>query len=119
MLRKIAFLRKLLALQQALLGRERALRPTALRLFGLQLLHALLQAIDPGLALGTAARQRIALPLLRELLVLLSPQFMSARGLGNPFLARLSFVARRTRTDCRTGVRVGCGGDVRRRTCRA
>jgi hypothetical protein len=35
------------------------------------LLHALLQAIDPGLALGTLARQRIPLPLLRQLLALL------------------------------------------------
>jgi hypothetical protein len=36
----------------------------------LKLLHALLQAINPDLALGTLPRQRIAPPLLRELLAL-------------------------------------------------
>src|SRR6478672_10481094 len=99
LLREIALLRKLLALQQALLSRQGALRPPALRVLGLQLLHALLQAIDPGLALGAAARQRIALALLCELLMLFSPQFMAARGLRNSFLP-LSFLPRRTRTDC-------------------
>jgi hypothetical protein len=66
------------------------------------LLHVLLQSIDPGLALGTAARQRIALPLLRELLVLLKPLFTRLfprrRGLRDPFLPLLlPFLPRRTR----------------------
>ena len=92
------------------------MRPPALRLLRLQLLHALLQAIDPGLALGTLARQRVALPLLRELLALLGdllalrePLFARLRSLQNPFLPR------RTRAHggrCAWALRFG---DARRR----
>lgn len=77
-----------------------ALRSSSFRFLGLQLLHALLQAIDPGLALGAAARQRIALPLLGELLVLLIAQFTRGHGLRDPLLPLLSFLPRRMRTDC-------------------
>ena len=59
----------LLCLKQALLG---ALLPRALRMLRLQLLHALLQAIDAVLALHALAREHIALPVLRGLLGLLS-----------------------------------------------
>jgi hypothetical protein len=102
LLREIAFLSQLFALKQALLDRERTLRPPAFRLLRLQLLHVLLQSIDPGLALGTAARQRVTLPLLRELLVLLKPLFTRLfprrRGLRDPFLPLLlPFLPRRTR----------------------
>jgi hypothetical protein len=62
-------------LQQAVLRLEHplllALRPRAFRLLRLQLLHALLQAIDAGLALRGLARQHLALPLLDLLLALL------------------------------------------------
>jgi hypothetical protein len=54
--REIALLSLLLALEQTLLDLQRALRLVALRLSRLHLLHALLQAIDPGLALGTLPR---------------------------------------------------------------
>ena len=85
LLREIAFLRQLLALEEALLSLQRTLRLPALRFLRLQLLHVLLQAIDPGLALGTLARQRIALPLLRELLALLRDLL----ALRDPLFARL------------------------------
>jgi hypothetical protein len=58
----------LFCLQQPLL---RALRPRALRLLRLQLLHALLQPIDALLALHALARRHVALPVLRGLLQLL------------------------------------------------
>jgi hypothetical protein len=71
------------------------LRLPALRFLRLKLLHALLQAINPDLALGTLARQRIALPLLRELLALLrdllalrDPLFARLRVLHDPLLPR-------------------------------
>ncbi|MCP3372106.1 hypothetical protein [Bradyrhizobium cajani] len=47
-----------------------ALRPRAFHLLRLQLLHALLEAIDAGLALRRLARQHLALPLLHHLLAL-------------------------------------------------
>ena len=63
----------------------RPLRPLALRLFRLQSLHALLQAIDTFLALHALARKDIALPLLHGLLpldlLLLAPFY--------PLLSRL------------------------------
>ena len=55
----------LLGLQQSLL---RALRPHAIGLSRLQLLHALLQPIDALLALRAFSRERIALPFLCGLL---------------------------------------------------
>ncbi|WP_225160763.1 hypothetical protein [Bradyrhizobium sp. BRP56] len=71
----VGLLRALLALQQAVLRLQGAvmdaLRACALDLLRLQLLHALLQAIDPGLPLGGLARERVTLPLLRRLLALL------------------------------------------------
>jgi hypothetical protein len=54
--REVALLRPLLALEQTLLDLQRALRLAALRLSRLHLLHTLLQAIDPGLALGILPR---------------------------------------------------------------
>ncbi|MDN5004967.1 hypothetical protein ACFQZO_29365 [Bradyrhizobium sp. GCM10027634] len=53
----------------------RAQRPRAFRFLGLELLHALLQAIDPGLAFRGLARQHLALPLLHHLLALLRALF--------------------------------------------
>ncbi|WP_246755574.1 hypothetical protein [Bradyrhizobium neotropicale] len=68
--RLITLLHKLLALDLAVLGLEqpllRALRPHAFRLLRLQLLHALLQAIDAGLALCALARKHLTLPFLRR-----------------------------------------------------
>ncbi|WP_314949510.1 hypothetical protein [Bradyrhizobium cosmicum] len=55
-------------MQHALL---RTLRPRAVRLLRLQLLYALLQPVDAGLALRGLARQHLALPLLLHLLALL------------------------------------------------
>jgi hypothetical protein len=63
------------------------LRLPVLRFLRLQLLHALLQAIDPDLTLGTLARQRIALPL-RDLLTLRDPLFARLRVLHDPLLPR-------------------------------
>jgi hypothetical protein len=68
--RQLALLQLLLAPQQPLLGLQRPLRPPALRLFRLQPLHALLQAIDTFLALHALARKAVALPLLHGLLPL-------------------------------------------------
>ncbi|WP_456686201.1 hypothetical protein [Bradyrhizobium sp. P5_C11_2] len=83
--RQISLLRALLALQQAVLRLKHplllALRPRAFRLLRLQLLHALLQAIDPGLALRGLARQHLALPLLHHLLALLDLLLMLLRAL--------------------------------------
>ncbi|MGY4161790.1 hypothetical protein ACVINW_007632 [Bradyrhizobium sp. USDA 4461] len=47
------------------------MRTGALNLFRLQLLHTLLQAIDPDLPLRGLARKRVTLPLMRGLLALL------------------------------------------------
>ncbi|WP_407184522.1 hypothetical protein [Bradyrhizobium centrosematis] len=49
-----------------------AQRPCAVRLLRLELLHALLQAIDAGLAFRSLARQHLALVLLHHLLALLN-----------------------------------------------
>ena len=68
--RQLALLQLLLAPQQPLLALQRPLRPPALRLFRLQPLHALLQAIDTFLALHALARKAVALPLLHGLLPL-------------------------------------------------
>jgi hypothetical protein len=53
----------------------------------LQLLHALLQAINPGLTLGTLARQRRALPLLHQLLSLLDALLTRLRTRLDLFLS--------------------------------
>jgi hypothetical protein len=81
-----------LCLQQSLLC---TLGPRAFRLLRLQLLHALLQPIDAGLAIRALARQRLALPLLHDLLSLLDALITRLR-------ARLDlFLSRRPRRDCR------------------
>ena len=73
--RQIALLRALLALEQAVLRLQQslllALRPRALWILRLQLLHMLLQAIDAGLTLPGLARKRLALSFLYDLLPLL------------------------------------------------
>ncbi|WP_375764276.1 hypothetical protein ACE10X_14430 [Bradyrhizobium sp. Pha-3] len=83
----VGLLRALLALQQAVLRLQGtvmdALRACALHLLRLQLLHALLQAIDPGLPLGGLARERVTLPLLRRLLALLDHLLLLLRALLN------------------------------------
>ncbi|WP_454649505.1 hypothetical protein [Bradyrhizobium liaoningense] len=72
---QVKLLRALLTAEQAVLGLEYplllALRSRAFHLLRLQLLNALLQAIDAGLALRCLARQRLALSLLHHLLALL------------------------------------------------
>ena len=72
--RLITLLHALLTLEQAVLRLQqpflRALRPEAFRLFRLQLLHSLLQAIDTALSLCALARKHLALPLLNNLLSL-------------------------------------------------
>ncbi|UGA45325.1 hypothetical protein HU230_0004590 [Bradyrhizobium quebecense] len=60
-----------------------ALRACAFDLLRLQLLHALLQAIDPGLPLRGLVRERVTLPLLRRLLALLDQLLMLLRALLN------------------------------------
>ncbi|WP_334376654.1 hypothetical protein [Bradyrhizobium sp. AZCC 1719] len=71
----VTFLDALLALEQAVLSLQRslllALRPGTFRLLRLQLLDALLQAIDAALPLRALTRQHIALALLYHLLPLL------------------------------------------------
>ncbi|WP_334536399.1 hypothetical protein [Bradyrhizobium sp. AZCC 2230] len=57
------------------------LRPRAFHLLRLQLLHALLEPIDAGLALRRLARQHFALPLLHHLLALLDLLLMLLRTL--------------------------------------
>jgi hypothetical protein len=73
--RLITLLHALLALQQPVLRLQqpllRALRPLAFRLLRLQLLHALLQAIDAALPFRVLARKHLALPPFDELLALL------------------------------------------------
>jgi hypothetical protein len=90
--RQIALLHALLALEQAVLGLQqsllRALRPQAFGLLRLQLLHALLQAIDPALALGTLARNHLTLPLLHDLLSLLDPLLTLLRTRFDLLLSR-------------------------------
>ncbi|WP_407165642.1 hypothetical protein [Bradyrhizobium sp. ORS 111] len=82
----------LLALQQAVLRLQRpvvgALRARAFNLLRLQLLHALLQPIDPGLPLRGLARERLALPFLRRLLALLDQLLALLRLLLNPLRRR-------------------------------
>jgi hypothetical protein len=63
-----------------------ALCARAFDLLRLQLLHALLQAIDAGLPLSGLARQRLALPLLHHLLALLDELLMLLRALQGPLL---------------------------------
>jgi hypothetical protein len=65
-----------------------ALRPYAFRLLRLQLLHALLQTIDAGLALRGLVRQHLALPLLHHLLALLDLLLMRLRALLDLPLSR-------------------------------
>jgi hypothetical protein len=84
----LALQETLLCLQQPLL---RPLRPRALRLFRLQPLHALLQAIDAILdallALYALARKDVALPVLHGLLPL-DPLLIT------PFYPLLSYLLR-------------------------
>ncbi|WFU58675.1 hypothetical protein QA639_14750 [Bradyrhizobium pachyrhizi] len=88
----VGLLRTLLALQQAVLRLQGtvmdALRACALDLLRLQLLHALLQAIDPGLPLSGLARERVTLPLLRRLLALLDHLLVLLRALLNALRRR-------------------------------
>jgi len=88
--RQVGLLDALLSLQQAVLRLQspvvQALCARAFDLLRLQLLHALLQAIDPGLPLRGLARQRLALPLLRHLLALLDELLMLLRTLLDPLL---------------------------------
>jgi hypothetical protein len=88
----LAFLRGLLELLRALLMLEqtllrlqrpllRALLPQTLRLLRLELLYALLQAVDALLALHALARKLVALPLVHGLLRLLDPLFTLADSL--------------------------------------
>jgi len=83
--RQIGLLRALLALQQAVLRRQQALllalRPSAFRLLRLQLLYALLQAIDAALALPGLTGKYLALPLLHDLLALRDMLFALLRAL--------------------------------------
>ncbi|WP_247325383.1 hypothetical protein [Bradyrhizobium sp. 141] len=73
--RQVTLLRALLTAEQAVLGLEHplllALRSRAFHLLRLQLLNALLEAIDAGLALRRLARQHLALSLLDVLRALL------------------------------------------------
>ncbi|WP_244485658.1 hypothetical protein [Bradyrhizobium tropiciagri] len=91
----------MLALQQAVLRLKRAvmdaLRACALNVLRLQLLHALLQAIDPALPLRGLARERVALPLLRGLLALLDELLMLLRALLNSLGRRRSCAQARRR----------------------
>ncbi|BBZ93442.1 hypothetical protein BDS110ZK25_10570 [Bradyrhizobium diazoefficiens] len=86
-----------------------ALRPRALWLLRLQLLHALLQAIDAGLALGGLARQHLALPLLHHLLALLDLLLMLLRALVDLLPSRQPLAHGRR---CAWA---GRGGNMRRR----
>jgi hypothetical protein len=92
--RQITLLQALLALELALLCLQqpllRALRPRAFRLLRLQLLHALLQAIDALLALRALARQHVVRALLRGLLPLLG----ALLALADPLLLRWARVQR-------------------------
>ncbi|WP_461354943.1 hypothetical protein [Bradyrhizobium sp. USDA 4454] len=76
-----------------------ALRACALNLLRLQLLHTLLQAIDPGLPLRGLARERVTLPLLRGLLPLLRELLPLLRALLNSLGRRrpLAHARRRAR----------------------
>ena len=65
-----------------------ALRACALDILRLQLLHAMLQAIDPGLPLRGLARKRVTLPLLRGLLALLGELLPLLRALLNSLRRR-------------------------------
>jgi len=90
--RLIALLHALFALEQAVLGLQqpllRAFRPPAFRLLRLQLLHALLQAIDAGLPICALARQHVALPLLHDVLSLLDTLLTLLRTRFDLFLSR-------------------------------
>jgi hypothetical protein len=90
--RLIVLLHALLALEQAVLGLQqpllRAFRPPAFRLLRLQLLHALLQPIDPALPFRTLARQHAMLPLLHYLLPLLDALLTLLRTRFDLFLSR-------------------------------
>ena len=89
--RLIGLLQALLALEQAGLSLQhpflRALRPLAFRLLRLQLLYALLEAIDAGLPLCALARQHVALPLLHYLLSLLDTLLTLLRTRFDLFLS--------------------------------
>ncbi|WGR91165.1 hypothetical protein MTX20_21725 [Bradyrhizobium sp. ISRA435] len=74
-----------------------ALRARALDLLRLQLLHALLEPIDPGLPLRGLARERLALPLLRRLLALLDQLLTLLRALLNPLRRRRPLAQARRR----------------------
>ncbi|WP_429104346.1 hypothetical protein [Bradyrhizobium sp. i1.12.3] len=104
-------LRALLALQQAVLRLQgpvtEALRARAFDFLRLQLLHALLQAIDPALPLCGLTRERVALPLLRCLLALLDQLLPLLRALVDPLRRQppLAYARRRGRTRWRGDMR--------------
>ena len=87
-------LQTLLALEHAVLGLQqpflRALRPETFWLLRLQLLHALLHAIDAVLTLCALARQHVTLPLLYNLLSLLDALLTPRRPRFDLFLSRRS-----------------------------
>src|SRR5258706_2005163 len=93
--------------QQSLL---RALRPRAFQLLRLQLLNALLQAIDALLALRALARRHLALALLCGLLPLLD----ALLALAGPLLLRW---ARARRGRCARARRCGDSRRGRARRC--
>ncbi|WP_235983318.1 hypothetical protein [Bradyrhizobium australiense] len=68
----------------------RALRPETFRLLRLQLLDALLQAIDAALTIRALARQHVALPLLHDLPPLLDALLALLRTRFDLFLPRRS-----------------------------
>jgi hypothetical protein len=92
--RLVGLLYALLALEQAVLGLQqpllRALRPETFRLLRLQLLHALLQAIDAGLPFRALPRQHVTLPLLHDLPSLLDVLLTLLRACFDLFLSRRS-----------------------------
>ena len=104
--RQITLLQLLLALEQALLRLHqpllRALFLYALRLLRLQLLYALLQAVDALLTVRGLARKDIALPLLDRLLLL------------DALLALADQLLLRWARDRRRGARAPRCGDCRR-----
>ncbi|WP_245310742.1 hypothetical protein, partial [Bradyrhizobium valentinum] len=90
----IGLLQALFALEQSVLRLQqpflRTLRPETFRLLRLQLLHALLQAIDAALPLCALARQRLALPFLHNLLSLLDALLTLLRTRFDLLLSRRS-----------------------------
>ncbi|WP_245162986.1 MULTISPECIES: hypothetical protein [Bradyrhizobium] len=90
--RQVTLLGALLTFKQAVLRLECPLllaqRPRPFRLLRLELLHALLEAIDAGLTLRRLARQHLALPLLHHLLALLDLLLALLRALFDLIVPR-------------------------------